>query len=214
MLTVRANVALACVLSALAGYVDGVGFLHLGGLFVSFMSGNTTRFGVGAAEGNWPLAREALILIGMFVIGSGAGTLVVAMRFSYRRAILMVIEAALLAMAPLSYHWGYPDYAVFALVLAMGLENAMFHGSGGGGIALTYVTGALVRVGQTLAGIVLGGPRWAWVPHLMLWASLATGSILGALAYHRFNLSSVWFAAGAALAIGCLLMVKPRLGEH
>ena len=35
MLESRRNIALACVLSALAGYVDGIGFLHLGGLFVS-----------------------------------------------------------------------------------------------------------------------------------------------------------------------------------
>ena len=46
MLDSRRNVALACALSALAGYVDGIGYLHLGGLFVSFMSGNSTRMGV------------------------------------------------------------------------------------------------------------------------------------------------------------------------
>jgi len=45
MLDSRRNVGLACALSALAGYVDAIGFLHLGGLFVSFMSGNSTRMG-------------------------------------------------------------------------------------------------------------------------------------------------------------------------
>jgi uncharacterized protein DUF1275 len=45
MLDSRHNVILACALSALAGYVDGIGFLHLNGLFVSFMSGNSTRMG-------------------------------------------------------------------------------------------------------------------------------------------------------------------------
>ena len=47
----RRNLALACALSAMAGYVDGIGFLHLGGLFVSFMSGNSTRMGVELAKG-------------------------------------------------------------------------------------------------------------------------------------------------------------------
>ena len=51
MLDSRRNIALACALSALAGYVDGIGFLHLGGLFVSFMSGNSTRMGVSLAQG-------------------------------------------------------------------------------------------------------------------------------------------------------------------
>ncbi len=214
MLTVRSNVALACVLSGLAGYVDGVGFLHLGGLFVSFMSGNTTRLGVGYAEGNFKLAHEALILIGVFVVGAGAGTLVVSLRTAYRRAILMLFEALLLTAAGLLYHWGRSDYAVYVVVFAMGLENAMFHNSDGGGIALTYVTGALVRVGQSMAAALLGGPRWAWVPHLLLWASLATGSVLGALAYHRFNLVSVWFASGAALLVACVVAANTRLDEQ
>ncbi|MDM8353607.1 DUF1275 family protein, partial [Brevundimonas diminuta] len=41
------------MLAGLAGYVDSLGFLHLGGVFVSFMSGNTTRLAVNLAEGRW-----------------------------------------------------------------------------------------------------------------------------------------------------------------
>src|SRR5689334_8967098 len=56
MLDSRQNILLACALSALAGYVDGIGLLHLGGLFVSFMSGNSTRMAVSLADGQWPAA--------------------------------------------------------------------------------------------------------------------------------------------------------------
>ena len=41
--------AIAYSLSALAGFVDAIGFIGSGGFFVSFMSGNSTRLGVGAA---------------------------------------------------------------------------------------------------------------------------------------------------------------------
>jgi uncharacterized membrane protein YoaK (UPF0700 family) len=42
------------------------------------------------------------------------------------------------------------------IVLAMGLENAVFQIEGGAGLGLTYVTGALVKVGQ-LAALALRG---------------------------------------------------------
>jgi uncharacterized membrane protein YoaK (UPF0700 family) len=46
LLEQRRNLALACAPSALAGYVDSIGLLDLGGLYVSFMSGNSTRLGL------------------------------------------------------------------------------------------------------------------------------------------------------------------------
>jgi uncharacterized membrane protein YoaK (UPF0700 family) len=77
MLDTRRNVVLACALSALAGYVDGIGFLHLGGLFGSFMSGNSTRMGVSLAQGQWLNAATALGLVALFVTGAAAGSLIV-----------------------------------------------------------------------------------------------------------------------------------------
>jgi hypothetical protein len=41
------------------------------------------------------------------------------------------------------YRFGLPNAAVAAIVLAMGLENAVFQIKGGAGLGLTYVTGAL-----------------------------------------------------------------------
>ncbi len=149
MLDSRRNISLACALSALAGYVDGIGFLHLGGLFVSFMSGNSTRMGV--------------------------------------------------------YSFGLSNVAVAAIVVAMGLENAVFQIRGGAGLGLTYVTGALVKVGQQAAAALTGGARWGWVPNLLLWAAMVMGSLCGALAYYWINLAAIWFAAGAALALSAIL---------
>src|SRR5947208_11586004 len=85
MLDLRRNISLACALSALAGHVDGIGFLHLGGLFVSFMSGNSTRMGVSLAEGQWLSAAEAFGLIALFVIGAAAGSLIVLGRGTNRQ---------------------------------------------------------------------------------------------------------------------------------
>jgi uncharacterized membrane protein YoaK (UPF0700 family) len=205
MLDSHRNIALACALSALAGYVDGVGFLHLGGLFVSFMSGNSTRLGVSLAQGHFANAAEALGLIALFVIGAAAGSLIVLGRGAYRQAWILFAEALLLATAALCYTFGLSNAAIAAIVLAMGLENAVFQIGGGAGLGLTYITGALVKVGQLAAAALTGGARWAWLPNLLLWAALVAGAVCGALAYQWINLAAIWFAAGAALALSGLL---------
>jgi uncharacterized membrane protein YoaK (UPF0700 family) len=196
----RRNLALACALSAMAGYVDGIGFLHLGGLFVSFMSGNSTRLGVSLAQAHWSNAAEALGLIVLFVTGA-ACSLIVLGRGANRQPWVLLVEAMLLALAALCYAFGLSNAAVAAMVFAMGLENAVFQIDGGAGLGLTYVTGTLIKVGQFAAAALTGGARWAWLPNLSLWAALVAGASCGALAYHWINLAAIWFAAALALAL-------------
>ena len=215
MLTSRSNLALACALSGLAGYIDGIGFIYLGGLFVSFMSGNSTRLGVMAAELNVPKALEALRLIALFVAGAGLGTLIGRGRGRNRQWLLLLAEALLLGAGALSYQMGSPDLAITAIVLAMGLENLVFQAEPGApGIGLTYMTGTLVRVGQLLATALVGGPRWAWLPNLLLWAALVAGAMIGTVAYQHFNLAAVWFGAAAALLTCAIVGVKARRAPH
>jgi uncharacterized membrane protein YoaK (UPF0700 family) len=211
MLDSRRNIALACALSALAGYVDGIGFLHLGGLFVSFMSGNSTRMGVSLAQLHWLDAAEAFGLIALFVTGAALGSLIVLGRGLNRQPWVLLAEALLLAAAALCNAVGLSNVAVAAIVLAMGLENAVFQIDGGAGLGLTYVTGALVKVGQLMAAALRGGARWGWAPNLLLWAALVAGSLCGALGYHWLNLAAIWFAAGAALALSAIVAATIHL---
>jgi uncharacterized membrane protein YoaK (UPF0700 family) len=210
MLNSPRNVALACALSALAGYVDGIGFIHLGGLFVSFMSGNSTRMGVSLADGHWHDAAQALGLIALFVTGAACGSLIVLGRGANRQPWVLLVEALLLAAAAIADRVGLPGLAIALIVLAMGLENAVFQIDGGAGLGLTYVTGALVKAGQLIAAALSGGERWGWMPNLLLWAALVTGSLCGALAYHWLGLAAIWFAAGAALAVSVILTLSGR----
>jgi uncharacterized membrane protein YoaK (UPF0700 family) len=206
----RGNIALACALSALAGYVDAIGFLHLGGLFVSFMSGNSTRMGVSLAAADWPNAVKALGLIALFVIGAAGGSLIVLGRGANGQPLLLLTEAALLAAAALGHAFGFSPLAMAAIVMAMGLENAMFQIHGGAGLGLTYVTGALVKVGQSLATALRGGSRFGGLPNLLLWAALVAGSALGALVYRWINLHAIWFAAGTAVILSALVATAAR----
>src|SRR5580704_4842857 len=111
----RRNLALACALSAMAGYVDAIGFLHLGGLFVSFMSGNSTRLGVSLAAGQWPNAAEAIGLIALFVIGAAAGSLIMSIRSAFCQCWVLLAEALLLAASALCYAIGIAPLAIAAI---------------------------------------------------------------------------------------------------
>jgi uncharacterized membrane protein YoaK (UPF0700 family) len=123
---------------------------------------------------------------------------------------VLLAEALLLAVAALCYAFGRSEAAVAAIVLAMGLENAVFQIDGGAGLGLTYVTGALVKVGQLLAAALTGGGRSGWVPNLLLWVALVVGAACGASAYHWINLAAIWFAAGMALSLSAMVAVTTR----
>lgn len=199
------GVLLAATLSALAGYVDAVGFLTLGGFFVSFMSGNSTRFGVGLATGQWTQALTAIGLIGLFVCGVVLGASC-ARRFGEgRRAAVLTLEATLLLIGASLCTAGLNGPGMVAVVLAMGVENAVFQKNGDVGVGLTYMTGTLVRIGQRIATALHGGARWDWVPFLLLWLGLACGGAVGAVMFLRFGVLALWAAflvvSGLALLV-------------
>ena len=72
----RRQALLAAGLTATAGFVDGLAFIHLGGYFVSFMSGNSTRAGSDLVQGDpWGWAK-AMGLVAFFVVGVVISSLV------------------------------------------------------------------------------------------------------------------------------------------
>ena len=186
--------ALAIGLSALAGYVDAIGFIQLGGFFVSFMSGNSTRLGVGLMERSHD-AAVAAGLIALFITGVIAGSLTGRFAKAHRRSVVLLLVAVLLSAAALAAAVGASEVAIMAMVLAMGAENAVFEHDGELHIGLTYMTGTLVKFGQRVAAAIMGGPRFAWAPFGLLWAGLVAGAVAGATSFHWLGLSSLWIAA-------------------
>jgi uncharacterized membrane protein YoaK (UPF0700 family) len=196
----HADLMLALGLLAVAGFVDAVGFLTLGGLFVSFASGNSTQFAIGFGGVQVGPGLQAGILVSFFVVGVTSGRLLALAAGNWRRPLILTAESALLAaaaLAPLSA----PSPAYF-MALAMGAQNGVVHKAGETRTALTYVTGTLVNFGEKLAeALMLAGPAFAWAPYLLLWAGLVLGGAAGAAAYAWFGLRALLVPAAAAFAL-------------
>ncbi|SDL13475.1 DUF1275 family protein [Microbacterium azadirachtae] len=195
----RRGLALSLALSGVAGYVDAVGFIETGGLFVSFMSGNSTQAGVEVwADG--PL--RALLPLGLvvaFVAGVAAGGVVVGARARRRGVVVAGSAAAVALCAIVGFVVPHSEWRFALLAAAMGALNTLYLADGRARIAITYATGTLVSLGLALAALVTGRSSTAWRRPLLLWASLAAGAVAGAAA-HRWLGDGALLAAALALA--------------
>ncbi|WP_298199565.1 YoaK family protein [Novosphingobium sp.] len=188
---------LAIGLAGLAGFVDAVGFLSADGYFVSFMSGNTTRLGVDLVTRPDRAVVPALLITG-FVAGVAGGAIIAARAGPRRKRAVLGLVALLLVAAALQ--GAAPGFVPLALlVTAMGTLNNTFLRDGTVSVGLTYMTGALVKLGQAIAASLLGQPRGDGVVHAALWGGLASGAVLGALAFAHLAGAALWLASGWAM---------------
>jgi uncharacterized membrane protein YoaK (UPF0700 family) len=206
------GLTLAVCLTMIAGYVDATAFVHFGGLFVSFMSGNSTRLAALPALGHGGAGAVAAGAVALFVMGVFAGRLVNEAAGAWRRPAVLSLTAALLGLAAISGGVAAAPasapavlgLSIGAMTLAMGVMNAALKRVGTAEVAATYVTGALVRLGQALADRAMGrGGQWA--TYLLAWLGLVLGAALGAQAAIRFGLGGLVVPAAfaALLATVC-----------
>lgn len=198
----RSTLLFAACLTGLAGFVDALAFSSMGGFFASFMSGNTTRLGVSLATGASGDARIGAGLILSFLSGVIAATILARARPRHQRVMVMGLVTLLLGGAAVFAPYHPVVVPLLLLATAMGAENGVFTRDGEVSIGLTYMTGALVRIGQGLAAALMGdGPRWEWMRYLALWLGFGGGVIAGARCYGVYGIGALWIAAGAAAVL-------------
>jgi len=194
-----ARITIAVGLSFLAGFVDAVGFVHLGGYFVAFMSGNSTQMAVSLPDGLAGALMPAALIF-LFVLGAIAGTL---MEQRFSSALGLLVLAALLGVAATLAAMRLDEAAILATPFVMGAMNTVMR-AGHGGMAVTYMTGNLVKLGQTIVAAFQGGGRWAWLPYLLLWIGLVAGAVSGAVAYGEMELAALWLPTAGLVALAAL----------
>lgn len=210
---------LAASFAFVAGFVDSVGFIFLGGVFLSFMSGNTTRIATSLVAGDADLALLAGSAVVLFLIGVMEGALVrrLAMqrlRPDLVREVVMTNMCVLFAIASLLVLFDAPYPAIVVTSLAIGSMNSIFERSGEVSIPLTYMTGTLVKMGQRFVDAFFGGSHAAWLDHLRMWSGLSAGAVFGALSYHYVGLNSIPVASALALVITLVAVFHRMYGRR
>jgi uncharacterized membrane protein YoaK (UPF0700 family) len=162
---IEGTIAIAAVLTAVAGFVDAHIFVHVTEVFVANQSGNVVLFGIFLGERRWPEVAAHILSITMFAVGVAVGTTVHDRRLRAGKALrpdlILFAEAAMLAAVIVLRVVDGPtpvltvdamDYPVILLgALAMGLQTVVIGKVGSVAVATTYESGAVARVGEEMA---------------------------------------------------------------
>jgi uncharacterized membrane protein YoaK (UPF0700 family) len=176
-------------LTAMAGWLDAVGFLRLQGFYVSFMSGNTTRLGASIAEGQWPLIILGGSVLALFFAGSFIGGLTTAFPERWALVAILALEAVLLTITVLLSAGDRDSEAMLVLPLAMGVQNGAVHQLRPS--ATTFVTGTLFGAGHGLARSIVGARDTMWLFFFVTWLSFAFGAAGGALGNDHWGMMAL-----------------------
>ncbi len=206
------RLSIGLLLTAAAGFADAIGFIVLGGHYVSFMSGNTTQLGAALAAGVWPTVALAAGLVVLFFAGSFTGSMV-ALRAGSRwgsAAVTAMVLASFVAALVVVALGGPAQMGMAIIAAGAGAQNAILVSTGSVRLGTTFVTGTLFTAGQDLARGLLGvAPPWRWLQHLLVWASLMGGALVGAIAYGQWSIWSLILPALLYAGFTLAFLIRP-----
>ena len=220
--TANIDLALAGLLSSVAGALNAVGFL-IAGSFTANMTGNISAFADTLADGAVVISLSFAGLVVAFIFGAGIAALVIqagerkkirsiyALAIAAEAVVLLLLSAALV-LAPSGMH---ETFLVVILSFVMGLQNAVTTMISRARVRTTHVSGMATDIGIELAALVGGdASRQDALPklslHSLTLACFAVGGVCGAV---LFGFVGYWLFVIAA-AILLLIAAPEALRAH
>lgn len=213
------NIAAIC-LATVAGYTDGYGLRQFN-TFISFMSGNTTIAGVSVGAQRFHAALPEAVAIIFSLVGTFLGHWILVGKYRHSHRIVLLTSAALMAaFVIVNLRVAIIAEAGIALLSAsMGTMNPAVARIGAESVNVTFVTGALNKIGNHLAlaarGTAPPDAQDSRDTHLRragleggLWLAFCTGAVFAGVVTKR--------AAGFELvpAIGILIFFALLSRDH
>lgn len=193
------------LLSAVAGFVNAVllGIYHVP---VSHMSGAVSRLAIDLSTSNRQDFKGALAIFAGFLGGAILSGLIIGsakLQPGRRYGVTMMIEGGLLCTSTLLL-LAQNNIGIPLAAMACGLQNAMASSFYGLIIRTTHATGMVTDLGVLLGQLLRYRRIEVWKLGLLtlLLSGFFIGGILGALAYTRIGIPSLFLAAAGCSIAG------------
>lgn len=212
---------LALALAAIAGAVDGIGYLLLYHVFTSHMSGNTVAMMIYVANGNWREAWRHVEPIVIFFAGIVAGITITDMLVNLRVARIFAILTGLeFVLLVVFFALAHPprQWMVVWPASAMGVQNAMLRRIGHHRVRTTFVTGMLVNTALGLVETVqaltarTNDAREKFADFLLyggIWLCFACGGIVAAFVALRYGTIALLLPLSGLAALIVYDLISP-----
>ena len=233
--------AVAAALSAVAGFVDVVGWLALAHVYSANMTGNTIHLAQGVTQHHaletlargWPILWFVFGLFAselVYELMRQRGTATTASVTLGAEALFILIVALLLPLPPdgeLASAAGWRYFApVGMLALAMGLQNATLVRVGASTIYTTNVTGNLTRLAREGAHFVIWLPRRRMGERMRsqrslrrvllmagVWTAYFAGALLGVMGRGAWGMRALAVPVVGLLALVLVDALRPIAGH-
>jgi len=187
----RGRGAATVALAVTSGATDAIGYLVLGHVFTSAMTGNLVLLGISLGHRNGIRAGRVIVSLASFTVGCAVGARVAGeprpedsvWPTSVTRALALEAGLFICYAAEWWVSGGHPSVAAKAALLgtgavALGIQGATMQRFGVAGLNTTFFSGALMKFVTGLAT----GERFRDVAHqLLLLVGLVTGGAITAL---------------------------------
>ena len=153
VLPVRISARRVVSLGLVAGYIDALSFVDLGGIFAGAMTGNTTHMGALFIDGHW---QHALLRMSVLIIFLGMAILASLIRLLCSSLYVIGLAIVLMLFAQLAYgsfYWRYVGELIILPAL-LAIQGAAFTRFSGTPMPTIVVTTNLLKAASGVAGVI------------------------------------------------------------
>jgi uncharacterized membrane protein YoaK (UPF0700 family) len=204
----------AVALSGIAGFTNSAMF-QLSNLAVSHLTGSITRVSVDIARREYSSMVPFTVILGCFFAGAAMSGAVVGNKefgVGRRYAVMLVVQAGLLAVAAVLASRATSTVSLGFAAVACGLQNALASSFRGMIVRTTHMTGIVTdiafQVGRYVTTRSMDKRHLAL--HLPIVLSFTAGGVLGAFVEAALGPRSLFLASAASAVCGLVYyLIRP-----